>query len=136
MDTKNVWKFIEEQYERCKGRMDTGSYKDAIDLIYDIAGNISNLYLYLEEGRMSTDKGRILNNLSAMFRNGVFRQDYGLILREKWNLRNIAKYGFFASKRIEIKSIEIPEAEISGLFRVLENMFSEFRNYLEAKHAE
>lgn len=133
METKKAWDFILDQYSRCKQRMHTKGYKDAIDLIYDIAGNISNLHKFIEEGNITTDKGKILNNLSAMHAKGVFSEDFGLILREKWNLRNIAKYGYFASQKIDIESIEIPEKEIENLFSLVEKLVSEFRIYLEGR---
>ena len=112
------------------------SYKDAIDLIYDIAGNISNLYKFIEEGNITTDKGRILNNLSLMYVRGIFTEDFGLILRDKWQLRNIAKYGYFASPKIDIESVEIPETEIQNLFSLVKKMLSQFEKYLEGKNVK
>ncbi len=131
MDIKAAWEFIQDQYERCRQRMEGKGYKDAIDLIYDIAGNVSNLYKFIEEGNITTDKGKVLNNLSLMYAKGVFSEDFGLVLRGKWELRNIAKYGYFASQRIDIQSVEIPEKEIEGLFSVLQKLFSEFKKYLD-----
>ena len=136
MDIQRSWAFIEDQYKRCSQRMASKSYQDAVDLIYDIAGNISNLYKFIEEGNITTDKGKILNNLSMMYRNGVFSEDFGLVLRENWDLRNIAKYGYFASQKIGIESVEIPESDIRKLFSLLENLVSQFKKYLEAKNAQ
>ena len=136
MDIKKAWLFILEQYERCRQRMSNKDYKDAIDLIYDIAGNVSNLHRFIEEGNITTDKGKVLNHLSLMHTKKIFGEDFGLILREKWNLRNIAKYGYFASQKIDIEVVEIPEAEIRDLFVLIEKVIAEFKKYLGDKHVE
>ena len=136
MNIKKAWEFILDQHERCKQRMVNKSYRDAVDLIYDIAGNISNLYKFIEEGNITTDKGKVLNNLSLMYTKGIFKEDLGRVLRDKWQLRNIAKYGYFASPKIDIESVEIPETEIQNLFSLVEKMLSQFEKYLEGKNVK
>ncbi len=133
MDTEKAWEFILDQYRRCKERMLGRDHKDAIDLIYDIAGNISNLYKFMEDGNITTDKGKVLNNLSLMYAKGIFKEDFGRVLRDKWQLRNIAKYGYFASPKIDIEIVEIPEKEIETLFSLTEKIISDFKKYLEGR---
>ncbi|MFH0837572.1 MAG: hypothetical protein V1870_05560 [Candidatus Aenigmatarchaeota archaeon] len=128
---KEMWKFIENQFIACQRRMHEKSYREAVDLIYDIAGNISNLYWLIEYGQISTDKGKVLNNISSLFKDSKLSKDYSVELKENWELRNIAKYGYFASSKTVINSIEIPESTTQELFTLIKDMFNECKKHIE-----
>lgn len=126
---KAVWSFIEEQWARAQRRFAETDYRGCIDLLYDIAGNVANLYLLLEKGSASADKGRLLNILSLMWRAGILSEDFGALLRARWPLRNIAKYGYFASPRLEIKEITIAEADVRELLTAVKRLLAQFRRW-------
>lgn len=125
--TEKAWVFIEDQYKRCEENLQRGDYKTVIDLVYDIIGNISNLYLFLEKNCFSTNKGKLLNTLQEMYKIGVFSEDYGRFFKEKWKLRNLAKYGFFSAEGIE--EIKIEKSEVAELFNRMKKLFFEFNLY-------
>ena len=134
MDKKriqDIWNFIEEQFVKCRKRMEEKDYREAIDLIYDIAGNISNLYWLIEYSQTSTDKGKILNNLSILYTRNRLSKDYGIAFRENWELRNIAKYGYFASPKSVINSTELPESVVQELFILISDLFNECKKYID-----
>ena len=124
---EKVWIFIEDQYVRFGENLTREDYKSVIDLVYDIIGNISNLYLLLEKNYFSTDKGKLLNTLQEMYKVGVFSEDYSKFFKEKWRLRNLAKYGFFSAEGIE--EIKIEKSEVVDLFNNMKKLFSEFSLY-------
>ena len=124
-----IWNFIESQTCRFLEYRKNKDYRALIDIAYDIAGNIANLYLLLERNYFSSDKGKILTTIEEMHKLGIFSADYGKILKEKWKLRNLAKYGFFASSGIE--EIDISEKDIEQIFDAVQNIFSEFSKYKE-----
>ncbi len=129
MEKQKIWEFIESQINRCGEYHKKLDYRAAIDIAYDIAGNIANLYLYLERSYFSTDKGKVLNTLSEMHKLGIFSQDYGKILQDKWKFRNLAKYGFFSSSGIE--EIEINKKDVEDILNSVFQIFSEFTKYKE-----
>lgn len=128
-----IWKFIIAQMTDAEKNLKNQEYRDCIDNLYDVAGNIANLYLLIERGQISSDKGRLLNVLSLMFQEKILTEDFGKILRENWQLRNIAKYGYFASARLEIEDITISEERVENLFSLVKKMFLEFEKYFESK---
>jgi hypothetical protein len=134
--TDKIWAFITEQFERCRKRHEEKDYRECIDLVFDVAGNMANLYLLMEKSPISTDKGRLLNTLSLMHKTGIFSADYGKTLREKWQLRNIAKYGFFASAKADIKEITIPEEEVKSLFSLAKRMMAEFKEFAGGRNEQ